>query len=65
MWTLLLWLNQKVAEGSKWLKIKYEVQKAKRELRQQMRMARHLPDYLRRDMGLPPYTESKNTQSKD
>lgn len=65
MWTLLLWLNQKVVAGSKWLKLRYEVQKSRRTLRKQMMIARHLPSYLRRDMGLPPYTERGDTQSKD
>ncbi|NVK73819.1 hypothetical protein C0J08_22565 [Marinomonas sp. CT5] len=65
MWTLLLWLNQKIVAGYEWLKSTYKVQKAKRMMKKQMMLARHLPAYLRRDMGLPPYTENKNTQPKD
>lgn len=65
MWTLLLWLNQKVVASYVWLKSRYELQKAKRIARKQMMLAHHLPAYLRRDMGLPPYTEHHDTRSKD
>lgn len=65
MWTLLLWLNQKILASYERLKNRYEVQKARCVMRRQMAMTRHLPAYLRRDMGLPPYTEREETRSKD
>jgi hypothetical protein len=65
MWTLLLGLNQKIVVGYKRLKNRYEVQKARRVTRKQMALAQHLPTYLRRDMGLPPYTERGETRPKD
>jgi hypothetical protein len=65
MWTLLLWLNQKIVASYEWLKNLYEVQRDRRITRKQIMLARHLPAYLRRDMGLPPYTEREETRSKD
>ena len=65
MWTVLLWLNQKIVASYELLKSKYQAQKARRITRKQMAMTRHLPAYLRRDMGLPPYTEREDTRSKD
>ncbi|MGO2510378.1 hypothetical protein [Marinomonas polaris] len=65
MWTLLLWLNQKIVASYELLKSKYQAQKARRVMRKQMMLARQLPAYLRRDMGLPPYTERGDTRSKD
>lgn len=65
MWTLLLWLNQKIVASYEWLKNRYEVLRDRRVTRKQMMLARHLPAYLRRDMGLPPYTERKEIRSKD
>ncbi len=64
MWTLLLWLNQKIVVSYERLKDRHEVQKARRITRKQMATTRHLPAYLRRDMGLPPYTERGETRSK-
>lgn len=65
MWTLLLWLSQKIVASYEWLKNRYELQKARRITRKQIAITRHLPAYLRRDMGLPPYTEREETRSKD
>jgi hypothetical protein len=65
MWTLLLWLNQKIVTSYEWLKSRYEVQRDRRVTRKQMMFARHLPAYLRRDMGMPPYTEREETIYKN
>lgn len=65
MWTLFLWLNQKIVASYEWLKNRYEVQRDRRITRKQIMLARRLPAYLRRDMGLPPYTEREETRSKD
>ncbi|WP_219701247.1 hypothetical protein [Marinomonas lutimaris] len=65
MWTLLLWLNQKIVASYELLKNRYQIQRARRTARKQMMFAHKLPDYLRRDMGLPPYTEREETISKD
>lgn len=61
MWTLLVWVNDKVISGYQSLEKRYLEHKAKKKHGQQMMRSRQLPEYLRRDMGLPPY----NTQSQE
>ncbi len=65
MWTLLVWVNNKIISGYQSLEKCYLGHKAKKKHGQQMMLSRQLPEYLRRDMGLPPYNthsqEEKNT----
>ncbi len=56
MWILLVWLNEKAMNGYKFLKLGHKKRKSKKSHIQQMMLSRKLPEYLRRDMGLPPYS---------
>ncbi|RBO86220.1 hypothetical protein [Marinomonas aquiplantarum] len=55
MWALLLWLNQKILNLNNKLKAKKEERKRREELREVHLESRNLPEYLRKDLGLPPY----------
>ncbi|SBS25314.1 hypothetical protein MSP8886_00239 [Marinomonas spartinae] len=60
MWTLLLWLNQKII---KWYKDQKEKRKDKEIYRKEQNIqqsSRHLPDFVKRDMGLPPYNSNRH-----
>lgn len=60
MWTLLLWLNQKII---KWYKDLQEKRKDKKiyQSEQDIRLSsRHLPEYVKRDMGLSPYNSNRH-----
>lgn len=66
MWTLLLWLNQTFCKQYFILKTCVEKANSRRLARKKEilteQMTQHLPDYLRRDIGLPPY---RSKGSKD
>jgi hypothetical protein len=57
MWTLLLWLNSKWLKGYAMLKTRRVEQKKRRQRRDFQLKTQHLPEYLKRDIGLPPYSE--------
>ncbi len=55
MWALLLWINQKILNLNNRLKEKREKNKRREESREVQLESRKLPEYLRKDLGLPPY----------
>ncbi|MDB4838031.1 hypothetical protein OAH87_06140 [Marinomonas sp.] len=63
MWTLLLWINQKIIQLNKELKEISEQKKRRQETQNIHSASRHLPDHIKRDMGLPPYDSSNNHDS--
>lgn len=64
MWTLLVWLNEKVISAYRSLKNRHTERKSKKLHVQQMILSRKLPEYLRRDMGLPPYSSRHEIEKK-
>lgn len=64
MWVLLVCLNEKIINGYKSLKSSHMKRKSKKLHNQQMMLSRRLPEYLRRDMGLPSYS-SRHENKKD
>lgn len=57
MWTLLLWLNTKMVEGYAAFKKRAVEQRRRRQIRDFYLKAQYMPEYLKRDIGLPPYSE--------
>lgn len=53
MWTLLLWLNHKIVA-------RYKDYRKKQKDKKMYQATRYLPEYLKRDMGLPPYSSRNN-----
>ncbi|WP_417529409.1 hypothetical protein [Marinomonas shanghaiensis] len=57
MWTLLLWLNAKIVDAHVVFKKRRTEQKRRRQIRDFHLKSQHMPEYLKRDIGLPPYSE--------
>ncbi|BFM50100.1 hypothetical protein [Marinomonas sp. THO17] len=55
MQVLLHWINQKILLLINQIKAKNEKRKRAAELKEIEMQTRELPDYLRKDLGLPPY----------
>lgn len=68
MWTLLVWLNEKTINRYRIFKEAYKerymIRRVKRLSAQQTMLSRKLPEYLRRDMGLPPYNSGHDSEKK-
>jgi uncharacterized membrane protein len=58
MWTLLLWINQKILKINNTLKKTSEKRKRQKEMQNIRSSANYMSDHIKRDMGLPPYNSS-------
>lgn len=63
MQVLLHWVNQKILLLIKQMKAAHEKRKRQAELQEVEMQTRNLPDYLRKDLGLPPYDSGRNRDS--
>ncbi|WP_409418848.1 hypothetical protein AB8616_17680 [Marinomonas sp. RS-M-Aa-14] len=57
MWTLLLWLNAKIVDAHVVFKKRCVQHKRRRQIRDFHLKSQYMPEYLKRDIGLPPYSE--------
>lgn len=64
MW-ILLWLNQTASSYLKKLKIWHVERMMRKERQKQMSLVKHLPDYLKQDIGFFPHTNGEKFDRKN